>query len=84
MGDEGKAERWGSLFLHCAPAASHYIKIILDGIFGHKIFGMRLFGVTIGFYEMQNIIFLGCMILFSGMEKGIQIILIFLERKILN
>ena len=26
--------RSGSLFLHCDPAASHYLKILLDGIFG--------------------------------------------------
>jgi DNA modification methylase len=28
----------GSLYLHCDPNASHYIKVILDGIFGHKNF----------------------------------------------
>lgn len=28
----------GSLYLHCDPTASHYIKIILDGIFGHSNF----------------------------------------------
>ena len=28
----------GSLYYHCDPTASHYIKIILDGIFGHKNF----------------------------------------------
>jgi DNA modification methylase len=28
----------GSLYLHCDPTASHYIKIILDSIFGHKNF----------------------------------------------
>lgn len=28
----------GSLYLHCDPTASHYIKIMLDGIFGHKNF----------------------------------------------
>ena len=26
----------GSLYLHCDPTASHYLKIILDGIFGAK------------------------------------------------
>ena len=26
----------GSLYLHCDPTASHYLKIILDGIFGPK------------------------------------------------
>lgn len=33
-----KLKDTGSLFLHCDPTASHYIKIILDGIFGHKNF----------------------------------------------
>lgn len=28
----------GSLYLHCDPTASHYIKVILDGIFGHQCF----------------------------------------------
>ena len=28
----------GSLYLHCDPTCSHYIKIILDGIFGHGNF----------------------------------------------
>ena len=28
----------GSIFLHCDPTASHYIKVIMDGIFGHQNF----------------------------------------------
>jgi site-specific DNA-methyltransferase (adenine-specific) len=28
----------GSLYLHCDPAASHYLKIILDGVFGASSF----------------------------------------------
>jgi len=28
----------GSLYLHCDPTASHYLKLILDGIFGAKNF----------------------------------------------
>ncbi len=28
----------GSIFLHCDPTASHYIKVMMDGIFGHKNF----------------------------------------------
>ena len=28
----------GSLYLHCDPTASHYLKITLDGIFGHQNF----------------------------------------------
>lgn len=28
----------GSFYLHCDPTASHYLKILLDGIFGHENF----------------------------------------------
>lgn len=28
----------GSIYLHCDPAASHYIKVMMDGIFGHANF----------------------------------------------
>jgi len=28
----------GSIYLHCDPTASHYIKSLMDGIFGHKNF----------------------------------------------
>jgi len=28
----------GSIYLHCDPTASHYIKIMMDGIFGYKNF----------------------------------------------
>jgi site-specific DNA-methyltransferase (adenine-specific) len=28
----------GSIYLHCDPTASHYIKLLLDAIFGHKRF----------------------------------------------
>lgn len=28
----------GSLYLHCDPKASHYLKLILDAIFGHECF----------------------------------------------
>lgn len=31
-------KRTGSLYLHCDPTASHYLKIILDSIFGPKQF----------------------------------------------
>ena len=29
-------KKTGSLYLHCDPTASHYLKILLDGIFGKK------------------------------------------------
>ena len=32
----------GSLYLHCDPAASHYLKIVLDRIFGEKNFRNEL------------------------------------------
>ncbi|HEU0220818.1 MAG TPA: DNA methyltransferase, partial [Paracoccaceae bacterium] len=28
----------GSLYLHCDPTASHYLKILLDAVFGHRFF----------------------------------------------
>lgn len=28
----------GSLYLHCDPTASHYLKLILDAVFGHESF----------------------------------------------
>lgn len=28
----------GSVYLHCDPTASHYIKVLMDAIFGHKNF----------------------------------------------
>ena len=28
----------GSIYLHCDPTASHYLKLLMDGIFGHKNF----------------------------------------------
>ncbi len=28
----------GSIYLHCDPTMSHYLKIVMDGIFGHKNF----------------------------------------------
>ena len=28
----------GSIYLHCDPTASHYLKIVMDGIFGHANF----------------------------------------------
>ena len=31
-------KRTGSLYLHCDPTASHYIKALIDGVFGHRNF----------------------------------------------
>lgn len=32
----------GSLYLHCDPTASHYLKILLDAVFGAKNFGAEI------------------------------------------
>ncbi|MFZ5709404.1 MAG: DNA methyltransferase [Pseudomonadota bacterium] len=32
----------GSLYLHCDPTASHYLKILLDAVFGAKRFGAEI------------------------------------------
>ncbi len=36
----------GSLFLHCDPTASHYLKIILDAAFGPRNFRNEISGVV--------------------------------------
>ena len=28
----------GSIYLHCDPTASHYLKLVMDAVFGHKCF----------------------------------------------
>ena len=35
----------GSLYLHCDPTMSHYLKLLLDCIFGEKNFRNEIFGV---------------------------------------
>ena len=46
----------GSFYLHCDPTASHYLKIVLDGIFcaGGAISKMRLFGATKRVAELKS------------------------------
>ena len=34
----------GSIYLHCDHTASHYLKALMDAVFGKKNFSMRLFG----------------------------------------
>lgn len=38
-------KRNGSIYLHCDPTASHYIKVMMDGIFGHENFVNELIWV---------------------------------------
>ncbi len=55
----------GSIFLHCDPTASHYIKLLLDAIFGVKNFVNEIVwqkirttkSQTIGFGKVHDIIF---------------------------
>jgi len=35
---KGIVKPTGAVFLHCDPTASHYIKVMMDGIFGHQNF----------------------------------------------
>ena len=35
---KGLLKPTGSIYLHCDPTASHYIKVMMDGVFGHKNF----------------------------------------------
>lgn len=35
---KAKLKDTGSIYVHCDPTASHYIKVLMDGIFGHKNF----------------------------------------------
>jgi site-specific DNA-methyltransferase (adenine-specific) len=32
----------GSIYLHCDPTASHYLKLVLDAVFGEKNFGNEI------------------------------------------
>ena len=34
----------GTLYLHCDPTASHYLKLLLDAVFGPRISGTKSFG----------------------------------------
>lgn len=36
----------GSIYLHCDPYANHYLKLVLDAIFGEKTSETKLFGIT--------------------------------------
>ena len=34
----------GSIYLHCDPTASHYLKLLLDAVFGPRISATKSFG----------------------------------------
>jgi site-specific DNA-methyltransferase (adenine-specific) len=44
----------GSLYLHCDPTASHYLKIVLDGVFGKLHFKSELIWKRYGAHSNSN------------------------------
>jgi len=59
----------GSIYLHCDPTASHYLKILMDNICtGGGAFAMRLYG-TIQVEGEVKVIFPENMILYFGMLR---------------
>ena len=34
----------GSIYLHCDPTMSHYLKLVMDAVFGKRTFGMKSSG----------------------------------------
>ena len=62
----------GSIYLHCDPTASHYLKLVMDSIFGNQnIFAMRLFGIT-GGGQQGTEIFNECMMFFCDIQNQIK------------
>ena len=58
----------GSIWLHCDPTASHYLKLVMDSILGKDNFRMRLFGSALR-RGVQNGSCQGFMIFCCGMRK---------------
>ena len=58
----------GSLYLHCDPTASHYLKLLLDGVFGPKAFTNEIVwkrttsrgNTTISYPDVTDTIFYYC------------------------
>ena len=55
----------GSIYLHCDPTMSHYLKLVMDAVFGRKAFRneivwsyQRWTGATKHFQRMHDVIFL--------------------------
>ena len=43
----------GSIFLHCDPTASHYLKLLMDSFLAPPISGMKLFGNPLHYKESR-------------------------------
>lgn len=58
-------KKTGSIYLHCDPTASHYLKIVMDSIFGKKNFRNEIVwrrthahgGGSLGFSRVHDIVF---------------------------
>lgn len=57
----------GSIYLHCDPYASHYLKVLMDAIFGHENFGNEIIwhyrrwsGASKHFQRMHDVILRYC------------------------
>jgi DNA modification methylase len=64
----------GSIYLHCDPTASHYLKIMLDGIFGHESFRNEIIwkrrtGTASGVHKMRKFGAVTDSILFYSMSN---------------
>jgi site-specific DNA-methyltransferase (adenine-specific) len=44
----------GSIYLHCDPTASHYLKILLDAVFGKERFGSEIIWKRYGAHSNSN------------------------------
>ena len=50
----------GSIYLHCDPTYSHYLKVVMDGIFGHKnyrneiVWGYRTGGISKKYWPRKH------------------------------
>ena len=44
----------GSIYLHCDPTASHYLKLLMDAVFGKETFEMKLSGDGLGLTTKFN------------------------------
>jgi len=60
----------GSLYLHCDPTASHYLKIILDGIFGAEHFRNEISWVRSNPKSLGKINFPNCRDIILRYSKG--------------
>lgn len=65
----------GSIYLHCDPTASHYLKIVMDEIFEKTIFHSvtKSFGITIMVHQISNVLMLGNMMSYFSTLEGLLI-----------